>query len=128
MRRHIMGAIGLVLLASGIAVLWRYGVSESTISTAASVCLRAGIVLVAIWLAMPQLAQVTKRVPPWLLGSIALGTVALVIRPKLVVVVAPILGIMLVVQFVTWLFKPLPPQKRTRKPQAESKEEGGEHP
>jgi TRAP-type C4-dicarboxylate transport system permease small subunit len=122
MRRHIMGAIGLVLLAAVIVMFFVYGYEQVKQSAAAGIGLRVGLVLVAIWLAMPQIVQVTKRVPPWLLGSIALGTVALVIWPKLALAVIPIIGIMLVVQFVTWLFKPLPPRKRTSEPHAESEE------
>ena len=80
-----------------------------------SVCLRVGLLLAAIWLALPQLAQLAQRMPPWLAGGTLLVGLLVAIRPRLIVYVAPLLAAMAVLQFWGWLFKPLPGAKHRSK-------------
>ena len=80
-----------------------------------SVFERVGIVLGLMWLAYEQVLKISQRSPPWLLGCIGLCLLVIVARPKAIVVVAPLLAAVAVLQFFGWLFKPLPnPRKTTR--------------
>ena len=118
MRRHALGIFSAVLILAGIILLANYG-NAGEMGMAASVCLRAGLVVGAIWLAFPQLSQISTRFPPWLIGCCLVGIGVLVWRPQLFVVVGPLLGAIAVIQFFGWLMKP--PPKRKRKPRATTK-------
>jgi hypothetical protein len=71
------------------------------------------MVLSAIWLAYPQLKQIAQRVPPWMIACIALAVLIIVVRPKAIFALAPVLAAIAVLQFFGWLFKPLPQKKRS---------------
>jgi len=74
-----------------------------------------GIVLGTMWLAYEQVLKISQRSPPWLLGCIGLCLLMIVVRPKVIVIIAPLLAAIAVLQFFGWLFKPLPnPRKTTR--------------
>jgi hypothetical protein len=108
MRRHAFGICAILFLAGAAAGLWHFGVAEGQSSMLTGLCLRGGLVLGAIWLAYPQVEQLAERVPPWLLGCFALLAIILLVRPRAFPIVLPILAAIIVVQFVGWLFKPLP--------------------
>lgn len=44
--------------------------------------MRIGLLTGAIWLAWPQAAELTARVPGWLLITMLVGFVLVVVRPK----------------------------------------------
>ena len=119
MRRHALGIIGCLFIVAAIVLLAKFGIDRSTESTLASICLRAGLVLTALWLAFPQLLSLVTRFPPWMIGSLVIGLGALVWRPRSIVVVGPLLGAIAVIQFVGWLFKPLPTPD-SQKPKSKS--------
>ena len=73
MQRHGFGVFGLLFLAAYLALLLRFGTGDAEMSIITGICLRVGAVLCAIWLAYPQLVQISQRVPPWLIGCILLG-------------------------------------------------------
>ena len=68
MRRHLLGIISLLLLAAAAYGLVRFGTKESHAEFLSSVCLRGGLVLGAIWLALPQLIRLFKSTSPWFVG------------------------------------------------------------
>ncbi len=85
-RRHAIGIIALVLLATGAIVPFTMEESPATKDLEAA-CWRIGPLLVAVWLAYEQL----KRVPIWL--WLALPVLILVVArwPRTLWVVIPLL-------------------------------------
>lgn len=112
MRRHAFGLIGIVFLIGAAIGLAQSGINDAQNSMLASILLRVGLVLGAIWLAYPQLEQLFQRVPPWLVAVVGLALLVVVVRPKAIFAVAPILGAVAVLQFFGWLMRPLPQPKR----------------
>ena len=112
MRRILIGILSLLFLGAAGAL---YFIDYDNSVYLLSVCLKVGLVLGAIWLAYDNVLKISQRSPPWLLGIIGVGLLVIVIRPKMIVVVAPLLAGIGVLQFVGWLFKPLPnSRKNTR--------------
>lgn len=110
MRRHILGV--LALLGMTVAVWLYYSTLDEFWSrTFAFMCFRVGLVLGAIWLALPQITQIFGRTPPWLIPACAAGLL-LVMFSKSVFVLVPIFAALGVMHFVGWLFKPLPKKQR----------------
>lgn len=114
-RRHIMGLLGIALLLGGVGLLAAKGVSDSQWSVYASICIRVGLMLSAIWLAFPQVVGLSNRFPPWLIAAIGVTTLVIAVSPKRIVYLGPIIVAIAFLQFVGWLFKPLPNPKRQAK-------------
>ncbi len=113
MRRILLGICALLFLGAA-GVIYMRGVTDENIFLL-SVFQRVGIVLGLMWLAYEQVLKISQRSPPWLLGCIGLCLLVIVARPKAIVIVAPLLAAVAVLQFFGWLFKPLPnPRKTTR--------------
>ncbi len=91
MQRHAIGATAIVLIVLGV---WTHGDTESAVS---GVCLRVGAVLGFLWLALPQL----QRVPPWLIGVLAVSLLVVMRWPKLLLAAVPL-------AIVLWLLRPRP--------------------
>lgn len=86
MNRTAIGIIALVLLVGGAGLLiWPLDWDGNQALTAA--CLRVGIVMGAIWLAMPQLA----RLPGWLIQAVVVVAVVCAYRPRLALFAVPLL-------------------------------------
>lgn len=100
MRRHLLGAIAILFLGVGL-VLWLYSDADF-----AWVSLRIGMVLAAIWLALPQVIETFSRIPRWAFLVGALAVAAAAISPKALLVVIPIIAGIGLLHFVKWLFKP----------------------
>ena len=107
-RHHLLGIIGLAFLTTGIGLLVAYGVNNSQWSMLASICVRVGLTLGALWLAFPQLVDLSTKVPTWLLVTIVIGGLIVIARPRTILYVAPALAAIAVLQFIGWIFKPLP--------------------
>lgn len=98
MHRPTVGILALLLLATGAATEWLVPLDDDLIPGA---CLRVGIVLAALWLALPNM----NRFPRWQLVGLALGLLAVLRWPKLILFAIPI-GVLV------WLLGPRPPAKR----------------
>jgi len=109
-RRHALGVFALLLLASAAVLLIRF--EDNQTEMAGSICLRAGLTLGAIWLALPQIIVICAKFPPRLLVAILVGGVIVIARPRTSPVVALIVGAVAVVELVGWFFKPLPSKKK----------------
>lgn len=115
MRRHLLGIFAIGFLTGWIGLL-TFGSSDDNVWMA-SICMRVGFTLGAIWLAFPQAVEIAERFPPWLIACIAIGGLVIIARPRAAVYVLPALLLIGALQFVGWLFKPLPnPPKRKNKP------------
>lgn len=106
MRRIVLGIVALLFTGLGLVGLVKYGVGDSGGSAAASVALRTGVLLGVLWLALPQVEQLFRRFPPWLLGTLGLGGLVLLIRPRMFIYVLPILAALLVLQLAGRLLQP----------------------
>lgn len=125
MRRHAFGILAIGLLCAAVYGLARYGIDNSQASMLSSMCLRIGLVLGAIWLAFPQISRLTVTTSTWFL--LLLGAIGMMIaaRPKLIVVLGPIMLLLILLQFFGWLIKPLSRGTSTRSGPARR---GGPHP
>ena len=85
-RRHAIGIIAVVLLATGAIVPYVLEESPGTIDLKAT-CLRIGPLLAVIWLAYEQL----KRIPVWLWCTLPVIVVVLATRPRWLLVLVPLL-------------------------------------
>ena len=106
-RRHGFGLFAIAFVGVAVALYFSGG-SDDNSAWVTAICARVGLLLGAIWLALPQLAQVAERMPPWLTGGILLVGLMTAIRPRAIVYVLPLLAGMLLLQFWGWLSKPLP--------------------
>lgn len=127
MRRILMGILALLFLAAAGVVYLRAAPAEDFFLIRQvpddekfwlSVLLRVGLVLGAMWLAYEQVVKIGQRSPPWLLGCIGLCLLVIVIRPKAILIVVPLLALVALLQFFGWLFKPLPNPRQPGKTQA----------
>jgi len=100
---------GLLLCALAL-LLYLFVGQDGDVLMAVSICFRAGILLGVIWLAFPQAVQLLSKYPPWVIASTVVTLAVLVVRPKAIIYVLPLLAIVGVVQFVGWIFAP-PPRK-----------------
>ena len=98
-RRHLLGICGLLFMAAWAAVVLSPANSD-TLAFAAASSLRIGLVLCALWLSLPQLQQLSRRFPPWVFGVIGLLILVVAVRPKMIIYAAPILGALVVLQFM----------------------------
>lgn len=110
LRRHALGVFALLLLASAAVLLLAF--DDNQTEMAGSICLRAGLTLAAIWLALPQILAMSTKLPPRLMVAILVGGVIVIARPRTSPVIFLIVAAVAVVEFVGWLFKPLPPKKK----------------
>ncbi|HUE72955.1 MAG TPA: hypothetical protein VMP01_18865 [Pirellulaceae bacterium] len=92
MNRTLLGLIALVVLLAGIGTLLLAPRDDN--NTALSVAgglIRVGLVLGALWLALPSITGMLTRTPKWVLTAAVIGTVICVVRPQLLLLVVPLL-------------------------------------
>lgn len=107
MRRVALGVIALLLFVGGVVGLYAVGGADRDGGVAASAAIRAGVLLGAIWLALPQLTKFLQRFPPWMLAATGLGVLLLIVRPRLIGYVAPLFGVLVAIHFVSRLLRPV---------------------
>jgi hypothetical protein len=96
-RRATVGLIAIGLLAAGIT-LWLANSGE-----AGAAFIRVGMVMLAVWLAYRDM----QRIPVWMLGAGLMGLAIVAWRPKLIIIVLPVL-------IAFWFLRP----RATRSPDA----------
>jgi len=67
MNRNLLGIIAAILLLLGVITHF-FGPGGNSASGFAGGCIRVGLVLGALWLALPQILATIARTPGWLLG------------------------------------------------------------
>jgi hypothetical protein len=67
MRRAALGLIAGFLLLIGL-ITWTSAPKTNDRDLFVGTCVRAGLVLGALWLALPQLQSLLVRAPRWILG------------------------------------------------------------
>lgn len=86
MMRTQIGLIALALLVCA-AVLYVMGAVASNLMGTIGGLVRVGLVMAALWLALPQINSIFSRTPKWLLVASAIGAVIIAIRPSIVLFV-----------------------------------------
>jgi hypothetical protein len=111
-RRHLIGASGLLCLAiGGSLMIWPLPASSAQFVY--GMCIEAGLVLLAAWLALPQL----DRIPGWLFAT-TLGLVLLVaVRPQVVLILVRVGVVLLPIFFAIWLLRPKSARQASRRSQ-----------
>ena len=108
MRRHALGILAVLLLVVAVYGWFTFGMKESDASIFFNACERIGLVFGAAWLAYPQLVHVATRTSPrFMLLMIGIGLIILV-RPRSVIILGPIMLVLAALQFAGWLMKPPP--------------------
>ncbi|MHB0956146.1 MAG: hypothetical protein ACYC6N_14510 [Pirellulaceae bacterium] len=115
MRRHALGILALLLLATAVYGWFTYGMKESEANVFFSVCERIGLVFGVIWIAYPQLIGIASRMSPRFVLLLVTIMLIILVRPRSVIILGPILLLLAALQFAGWLMKPLSPGNRPRK-------------
>lgn len=92
MRRHLLGIISIVMLALGIAMFWWNPLDNEFWHAA---FLRVGVVLFALWLALPQLMGLKR----WLFNAVMIVAVVAAAFSKLAWILVPAI-------IAIWIFSP----------------------
>lgn len=82
MKRLQIGLIALVLIGSAI-LLWMMGYVANAMAGTVGGLLRVGLVMGALWLALPQLSAFFTKTPKWLLIALLGAVVVFALQPKL---------------------------------------------
>jgi hypothetical protein len=86
MQRIAFAILGLTLTAVGAWMSFVVGQMEF-----GPILFRSGLVLSALALALPQIKEFFAWFPPWLLACGAVGLLIIIWRPRMAVVVLPVL-------------------------------------
>ena len=89
MNRLTLGIVAVALIIIGVLAQLQY---PSEGAAFAGACIRVGLVLGALWLALPQISYVWKNTPRWLLIVAAVALVFCVINPWYFVAAVPVLA------------------------------------
>ena len=118
MQRLLLGLLSLALLLFGLYWLPVWKPEEE--NYLAYFCIKIGLVLGSIWLALPQVHSLIRNAPPWLWAVMGLGLIAIVFTKSFVIVV-PLVAAICLIQFVGWMFKPPATRGRSSDRQRPSK-------
>lgn len=117
MNRTAVGLIALLLIVIGGITLVTRGVGDESTTPFAAGCIRVGLVLGALWLALPQITAFFARAPRWLLVASAIGLIIGAVKPWLLLIIVPVLIALWILgpKLATKADKPIVPQKRPRR-------------
>jgi hypothetical protein len=117
MNRTALGLVALLLILIGGITYVTRGFHDEATSPFAAGCIRVGFVLGALWLALPQIVAFLARAPRWLLIASVIGLIVGAVRPWLLLIIVPVLGVLWVLgpRLATKADKPIVPQKRPRR-------------
>lgn len=110
MRRAAVGIIALIFLGIAGYGFARYGLRGGESSFLWSCCWRMGLVLACLWFALPKLLEQKGTVSPLALTLGGALLLVIIIRPKAIIFLWPVVLILFVTQFFHWLVK-APPRK-----------------
>jgi hypothetical protein len=121
MNRLKIGLVALALLVAAV-VLYARGPGGSTANGLAGACMKVGLVLGALWLAMPQIMRFFSRTPRWLLTAGVIALIVCVVKPMLLIFAIPLLGLLwfLGPKLATKADKPIAPPAPVRRPRRRS--------
>lgn len=97
-RRHVIGLLALIFITQGVVKVAQADWSFSVLDDWSGMAFRTGVLLAAVWLALPEIKRTLARIPAWLLTTIGIGGLVVLIRPKLLLIVLPIVGALIALQ------------------------------
>lgn len=115
MHRHLLGVASLLLLVTGSILFFTQSTAAGTFEMFIGACIRVGFVLAAVWLAWPQLSRLFSRISPVALGFVLLAVALLAWRPRLIVVIGPILALAGLLHLLGFFTKPAAERGRSKR-------------
>jgi hypothetical protein len=109
-RRHLLGACGLVFLLLGM-YFYLWPVRSASSDFFQGVGVKTGLVLLAVWLAFPQL----DRMPGWIFVALLGTLLALVLRPRIVAALLRYSTVLIPILIVIWILRRLSPNPSQRR-------------
>ena len=113
MQRHLVAVIAVALLVATAVLFFTNDGEQASRTFAAGVCMRAGLVCAALWLAFPQVLPLLTRRPSPFTIALILGVLMVVINPRYAIIAAIMVAAIGVLQAIKWLFTPFSPQNQT---------------
>lgn len=104
LRRTLLLLISLVAIVVGI-VFSVFETLESGRTFAAASAFRIGIVMFALWLALPSLSKPARWLPPGMAILGVIGIMVVAAHPKLILVIAPAGGVLLTLGWLVRTFR-----------------------
>lgn len=104
-RRDTLGAIAGVLLLAAL-IMWVSAPNSAVIRSVVGVCLRVGLLLAALWLALPQITAIFERYPRWVWMTLAVAALVLLLIPSVLQLLIP-LALIIAVLYYLGFFKNL---------------------
>lgn len=111
MQRYLLAVVTVVLLASGAWLYFQDSGSNASSSFYCGICVRAGLVCGALWLAFPQVVPLLAKRPSPFKLAIGFGMVMAIIVPRYALLIGVLVAAIGVLQAVKWLFAPLETKK-----------------
>jgi hypothetical protein len=111
-RRRLLGLLVLVFLglAAGLLITFEDGTfsfRSGTLYAVGSMCWRIGLTLAVLWLALPQVLVLTRRLPPRLTAAVLLGgLIVIASRGKALLPVLLVVLLMIVVEIAAGVLRP----------------------
>lgn len=101
--RAVLGLMAIVLLAAGAAVALFD--SHGMANPYAAGCLRAGIIVAVLWLALPKMRPLKNRL---VLAAVLLGALLLIARPRLLLgfLAPPVLAVGVALALLVGFLRP----------------------
>jgi len=119
--RHLVGFAAFLCLG-GAAVLWMIhpesGPEENTWELLKSACTRVGLVMAALWIALPRTGSSVEVSPKVLLAGLA-AFVGAVLRPRFVI------PLLLILAVLTVILRPREKNRRQHELRRKYRKEGG---
>ena len=114
MQRYLLAALTIALLATAAWLFIQDPSSNASAKFYCGLCMRAGLVCGALWLAFPQVVPLLAKRPSPFTLAIGLGLIMVIINPRYALLVGVLVAAIGVLQAVKWLFAPL----NTKSPQS----------
>jgi hypothetical protein len=111
-RRHLLGLLALAFLglAAGLLITVEDGTlsfRSGTLFAVGSMSWRIGLTLAVLWLALPQVLVLTRRLPPRLTATLLVGgLIAIASRGKALLPVLLVILLMIGVEIAAGVLKP----------------------
>lgn len=103
-RRWAILTIGIGGLVLGVLSHWRTGTTGEE-SFGSNSAFRVGVVMIAIWLALPTLNKPMRWLPPGAAVMCLIAVGAIAAQPRLVVIVVPAVGFLLTIGWLVRIFQ-----------------------
>lgn len=103
-RRTLLLLIALVSMGVGIVLSLRGELESGRILASAS-AFRIGLVMFALWLALPSLKKPAQWLPPGMAALCLVGIMAVAAQPRLILIIAPAIGTLLTLGWLVRMFR-----------------------